>query len=82
MFGAFHSYAIGMAEVGDNDKLLASLTPNLSFWNALGAFLIPYVVMLVFGGLPLFYLELALGQYYKNGCITLWKHICPVMKGS
>lgn len=37
--------------------------------------------MLVFGGLPLFYLELALGQYYKNGCLTLWKHICPVMKG-
>lgn len=48
---------------------------------ATGAFLIPYVVMLVFGGLPLFYLELALGQYYKNGCLTLWKRICPVMKG-
>jgi solute carrier family 6 serotonin transporter-like protein 4 len=37
--------------------------------------------MLIFGGLPLFYLELALGQYYKNGCLTLWKRICPMMKG-
>ena len=37
--------------------------------------------MLVFGGLPLFYLELALGQYYKNGCLTLWKRVCPMMKG-
>ncbi|GFV23369.1 sodium-dependent serotonin transporter [Trichonephila clavipes] len=46
-----------------------------------GAFLIPYVIMLVFGGLPLFYLELALGQYYRNGCITIWDKLCPMMKG-
>ena len=46
-----------------------------------GAFLIPYLIMVIFGGLPLFYLELALGQYYRNGCLTLWKRICPMMKG-
>jgi len=46
-----------------------------------GAFLIPYVVMLLFGGLPLFYLELALGQYYGSGCLTIWKKLCPIMKG-
>ena len=46
-----------------------------------GAFLIPWIVMLIFGGLPLFYLELALGQYYRNGCLTLWKRVCPIMKG-
>lgn len=27
-----------------------------------GAFLIPYVIMLLLGGLPLFYMELALGK--------------------
>lgn len=47
----------------------------------LGAFLIPYTVMLVFGGLPLFYLELAMGQYYRSGCLTIWKNIFPIFKG-
>jgi len=46
-----------------------------------GAFLIPYVVMLVFGGLPLFYMELALGQFHRCGCLTVWKKICPALKG-
>lgn len=37
--------------------------------------------MLVFGGLPLFYMELALGQYHRCGCLTIWKKICPALKG-
>ena len=55
--------------------------PYIAYRNGGGAFLFPYLIMMVFGGLPLFYLELALGQYYKNGCLTLWKSICPMMKG-
>ncbi|XP_053214889.1 sodium-dependent serotonin transporter-like [Panonychus citri] len=55
--------------------------PFICYRNGGGAFLIPYLVMLIFGGLPLFYLELALGQYYRSGCLTLWKNICPIMKG-
>ena len=47
-----------------------------------GAFLIPYITMLIFGGFPLFYMELALGQYQRCGCITVWKRICPVLKGN
>lgn len=46
-----------------------------------GAFLIPYMLMLVFGAVPLFYMELILGQYNRQGPITLWK-ICPLFKGS
>ena len=46
-----------------------------------GAFLIPYILMLVFGGIPLFYMELALGQYYRTGAITCWARICPLFKG-
>ncbi|ERL87476.1 hypothetical protein D910_04868 [Dendroctonus ponderosae] len=45
-----------------------------------GAFLIPYTIMLVFGGLPLFYMELALGQFHRSGCLTIWKQICPALK--
>ncbi|XP_018497703.1 sodium-dependent serotonin transporter [Galendromus occidentalis] len=37
--------------------------------------------MLLFGGLPLFYLELALGQYYRSGCLTVWQYIAPAFKG-
>ncbi|KAF8571126.1 hypothetical protein P879_02278 [Paragonimus westermani] len=47
----------------------------------LGAFLIPYVLMLLFGGIPLFYMELALGQYIRKGAITSWGRICPLFKG-
>lgn len=46
-----------------------------------GAFLIPYLLMVVLGGVPLFYLELALGQYHRNGCISIWRRICPILKG-
>lgn len=46
-----------------------------------GAFLIPYILMAIFGGVPLFYMELALGQYHRTGAISIWKHICPIFKG-
>lgn len=47
-----------------------------------GAFLIPYFFMLVFLGLPLFYMELALGQFHRSGAIVIWKQLCPMFTGS
>ena len=29
----------------------------------------------------MFYMELALGQFHKSGCISIWKKICPMFKG-
>ncbi|PNF22064.1 hypothetical protein B7P43_G09735 [Cryptotermes secundus] len=55
--------------------------PYICYQNGGGAFLIPYCIMLVFGGLPLFYMELALGQFHRCGCLTIWKRICPALKG-
>lgn len=55
--------------------------PYICYKNGGGAFLIPYCIMLVLGGLPLFYMELALGQFHRSGCLTIWKHICPALKG-
>nr|WLN44340.1 NTT8 [Sinonovacula rivularis] len=55
--------------------------PFLCYKNGGGAFLIPYAMMLVFGGVPLFFMELALGQFYRTGPITCWGRICPLFKG-
>lgn len=55
--------------------------PYICYKNGGGAFLIPYILMVVLGGIPLFYLELALGQYHRNGCISIWRRICPILKG-
>ena len=46
-----------------------------------GAFLIPYVLLLFCAGIPLFYMELALGQFHRKGAITCWGNICPIFKG-
>ncbi|XP_077422414.1 solute carrier family 6 member 4a [Vanacampus margaritifer] len=55
--------------------------PYICYQNGGGAFLLPYLLMALFGGVPLFYMELALGQFHRNGCISIWKHICPIFKG-
>ncbi|CAF4321651.1 unnamed protein product, partial [Rotaria magnacalcarata] len=55
--------------------------PYLCYKNGGGAFLIPYVLSVLLGGMPLFYLELLLGQYYRQGAITCWRKICPLLAG-
>uniref|UniRef100_A0A5S6Q2X2 Transporter n=1 Tax=Trichuris muris TaxID=70415 RepID=A0A5S6Q2X2_TRIMR len=55
--------------------------PYLCFKHGGGAFLIPYTIMVLFSGIPLFYMELALGQYFQRGAITTWGRICPLFKG-
>jgi len=46
----------------------------------LGAFLIPYFLMLLFGAVPLFFMELVLGQFHRRGAIAVWK-IVPLFQG-
>ncbi|XP_065082711.1 sodium-dependent dopamine transporter isoform X2 [Ochlerotatus camptorhynchus] len=55
--------------------------PYLCYKNGGGAFLVPYCVMLLVGGIPLFYMELALGQFNRKGAITCWGRLVPLFKG-
>lgn len=45
-----------------------------------GVFLIPYVLIALIGGIPIFFLEISLGQFMKAGSINVW-NICPLFKG-
>jgi len=54
--------------------------PYLCYKNGGGAFLIPYTMMLGLGALPLFYMELILGQFHRQGPISVWR-ISPIFKG-
>uniref|UniRef100_A0A1B0FKI7 Transporter n=1 Tax=Glossina morsitans morsitans TaxID=37546 RepID=A0A1B0FKI7_GLOMM len=55
--------------------------PYLCYKNGGGAFLVPYCIMLLVGGIPLFYMELALGQHNRKGAITCWGRLVPLFKG-
>lgn len=54
------------------------IVSNPSLWA--GAFLIPYFVMLVVTGIPLFFLESALGQFCSQGPINIWRSV-PILQG-
>ena len=53
--------------------------PNSTVY--IGAFLIPYFVMLFVVGIPLFYLELTLGQKMRRGSFRSWYKVCPPLSG-
>uniref|UniRef100_H2ZFK7 Transporter n=1 Tax=Ciona savignyi TaxID=51511 RepID=H2ZFK7_CIOSA len=54
--------------------------PYLAYDNGGGSFIIPYLIMLTFCGIPLFMIELALGQFSGYGVITAWR-ASPIFKG-
>ncbi|XP_024922000.1 sodium- and chloride-dependent betaine transporter-like isoform X4 [Cynoglossus semilaevis] len=55
--------------------------PYLCFKNGGGAFLIPYFLFLFTCGIPIFFLEMSMGQMTGQGAITCWRKICPLIQG-
>ena len=46
-----------------------------------GAFLIVYFIAMTFCGIPVFFQEVAIGQYLGSGGMTLVAQLCPLLKG-
>uniref|UniRef100_A0A914MX59 Transporter n=1 Tax=Meloidogyne incognita TaxID=6306 RepID=A0A914MX59_MELIC len=67
------SYAVGFGNVWRFPFLLQK--------NGGGAFLIPYLIMMVIEGVPLFLIELGIGQKLRTGPVGVWNAIHPYFGG-
>uniref|UniRef100_A0A8C2WQH2 Transporter n=1 Tax=Cyclopterus lumpus TaxID=8103 RepID=A0A8C2WQH2_CYCLU len=55
--------------------------PYLCYKNGGGAFFVPYVIFFICCGIPVFFLETAMGQFTTEGGITCWRKVCPLFEG-
>ncbi|XP_070689408.1 sodium- and chloride-dependent GABA transporter ine isoform X2 [Pempheris klunzingeri] len=66
-------YAVGLGNVWR--------FPYLCYSSGGGAFLVPYFIMVILCGIPLLFMEFAIGQYTRLGPVHALAKICPLLKG-
>ncbi|XP_017086424.1 sodium- and chloride-dependent glycine transporter 1 isoform X1 [Drosophila eugracilis] len=66
-------YAIGIGNVWR--------FPYLCYRSGGAAFLIPYLLMVILAGIPLFYMEVLIGQFSGTGCTGMFR-MTPLLKGT
>uniref|UniRef100_A0A6Q2X553 Transporter n=1 Tax=Esox lucius TaxID=8010 RepID=A0A6Q2X553_ESOLU len=66
-------YAVGLGNVWR--------FPYLCYRSGGGAFLVPYFLMLFLCGIPLLFMEFAIGQYTRLGPVHALAQVCPLLKG-
>lgn len=66
-------YAVGLGNVWR--------FPYLCYRSGGGAFMIPYLTMVFVCGIPLLFMEFAIGQYTRLGPVHAFAKICPLLKG-
>ncbi|XP_054905309.1 sodium- and chloride-dependent GABA transporter ine [Poeciliopsis prolifica] len=66
-------YAVGLGNVWR--------FPYLCYNSGGGAFIIPYLVMVFLCGIPLLFMEFAVGQFTRLGPVHAFAKICPLSKG-
>ncbi|CAG5923151.1 unnamed protein product [Menidia menidia] len=66
-------YAVGLGNVWR--------FPFLCYSSGGGAFIVPYLVMVLLCGIPLLFMEFAIGQYSRLGPVHALAKICPLLKG-
>uniref|UniRef100_A0A1I8EY42 Transporter n=1 Tax=Wuchereria bancrofti TaxID=6293 RepID=A0A1I8EY42_WUCBA len=66
------AYAVGLGNVWR--------FPYLCFKNGGGSFLVVYIIFFSLGALPVFIMEITIGQYAQRGAMEIW-NLCPLFKG-
>uniref|UniRef100_A0A3Q0SHF2 Transporter n=1 Tax=Amphilophus citrinellus TaxID=61819 RepID=A0A3Q0SHF2_AMPCI len=66
-------YAVGLGNVWR--------FPYLCYNSGGGAFMIPYLTMVLLCGIPLLFMEFTIGQYTRLGPVHAFTKICPLLKG-
>lgn len=54
--------------------------PFIAYENGGGAFLIPYIIVLILVGKPLYFMEMVLGQFSSKGSVKVYDFV-PAMRG-
>uniref|UniRef100_A0A158R4M9 Transporter n=1 Tax=Syphacia muris TaxID=451379 RepID=A0A158R4M9_9BILA len=66
------AYAIGLGNIWR--------FPYLCFKNGGGAFLVVYGIFFLLAALPIFVMEVTIGQYLQRGSMDIWR-MCPIFTG-